>query len=248
MPSLSPSTNTAAVSTTGTAIIKRALRILGVIDATEQLKAEELSQGLEALNGLLDSLNTEPLMIYTRTHSSVSTSDQTPTLGPGGDLDIVRPEKLDDGDLWLSSGSVDYPIRMMSHAEYASGASLSISAIPSAAYYDAGFPLGTLYFDTDFSSAMTLNVYHWQLHNQISNPNASLSLPPGLSDCLTFELVQVLAPEFGKTVTPDIIENGNRAKANYKRMNIKPLEMKCDDSVMGQPDGMVDSRAFYRGL
>jgi hypothetical protein len=179
MPSLSPSTNTAAVSTTGAGIIKRALRILGVIDATEQLKPEELSQGLEALNSLLDSLNTERLMIYTRTHSSVSTSSATPTLGPGGTLDIVRPEKLDDGDVWLSSGSLDYPIRMMQHGEYAATASMSITAIPSAAYYDAGFPLGTLYFDSTMPSAMTLNVYSWKLHNQISNANAASHPPSG---------------------------------------------------------------------
>jgi hypothetical protein len=246
MPSLSPSTNTAAVSTTGAGIIKRALRILGVIDATEQLKPEELSQGLEALNSLLDSLNTERLMIYTRTHSSVSTSSATPTLGPGGTLDIVRPEKLDDGDVWLSSGSLDYPIRMMQHGEYAATASMSITAIPSAAYYDAGFPLGTLYFDSTMPSAMTLNVYSWKLHNQISNANAALILPPGLNDCLVFELAQVLAAEFGKTATPDIIENGNRAKANYKRMNMKPIEA-VSDYPIDLPEGFVDSRSFYRG-
>lgn len=100
-------------------IIKRAYRLIGVYSIGEAPTSDESSDGLEALNAMLDGWATEPLLTHVKTLDSITLIPNTSvyTIGASGTTIATRPLEIDDSSYleWLG---VSYPLAVATMDEY----------------------------------------------------------------------------------------------------------------------------------
>ena len=64
-----------------------------------------------------------------------------------------------------------------------------------------------------------------------------INFPPGYEDAFVYNLAVRVAPEFGKTVQPTIVETANNAVLNLERLNSVPRFMTGDGGMIGPLNG-----------
>jgi hypothetical protein len=75
-------------------------------------------------------------------------------------------------------------------------------------------------------------VYAWESIGRFVQTTQLLNLPPGYERALKYALAIELAPEFGKSASPEIVAIANNAKAAIKRNNLQSVELKCDPAIL----------------
>ena len=98
-------------------LIKRSLRIVGVLAEGEAASAAQGADALTALNSMLDSWSIEGLTINARTTEqfTLTTSQQSRTWGAGGNFNSARPLVIESAQLRTGSGTTqqDYPMEII---------------------------------------------------------------------------------------------------------------------------------------
>jgi hypothetical protein len=210
-------------------IIKRALRLLGVIATGETPSNDEMQDGLTALNSMIDSWNTEGLMIpvSSRETFSITPSDNEYTMGSGGDFNTTRPVKIDSAAALIDGK--EFPVEVLTEQKWRElQDKTSTREYPTALFYSSASPLSTVYLYPVPSASSTLVLYS---RGQITRPataSTSMILAPGYDEALTYGLAIRLAPEYGKNASPEIVAIANNAKAAIKRNNLQSVELKVD--------------------
>ncbi len=221
-------------STSGATLTKAALRKLGASASGEEINGNELSDALEEINRMLDNWNTEELLVHVANRNAWTIAAATATLeiGPGGNLDQVRPQRIEQGQVWISEGGLEYPIRVWLQERWSAITDKTITGRPSILYYEANHPLGKIYLWPVTDKGYDFIIYTWNLLAQISNINQTLAFPPGYADAIVNELAIRLAPEYGKTVPPAVAIAAVQSKANVKRINDLTPELRVDAALL----------------
>lgn len=225
--------------TSGKALTKRALRKLGAIASGEELNGNELKDALEELNSMLDNWNTEELLVHVVNRNAFTIAAATATLeiGPGGNLDQVRPQRIEQGQAWISEDGLEYPIEVWLQERWSGITDKTTTGRPSILYYEAKHPLGVINLWPVTDKNYDFIIYTWNLLAQISNINQTLSFPPGYADAIVYELAIRLAPEYGKPVPPAVAIAAVQSKANVKRINDLTPELRVDAALLKRGGG-----------
>lgn len=204
---------------TGSAIISRALRLIGALAAGETASATEQADALEALNAMLDSWRTESLAVYAfRDETLTLTGAASYTIGTGGALNTTRPVKIESAYQRVST--VDYPVRLASaDAWYRLAAKSTTSNVAEWLYYEPAYPLGVLYLYPKPTSGV-LHLVTWVPLTAVTAA-AEVALPPGYQDAITYHLAVRLAPEYGRPVTAELAALTRNAKEVIQRVNFR---------------------------
>lgn len=213
-------------------LIRRALRLGGVIAAGETPSAEELNDSLADLNDMLDSFSNENLMIYANSIEQfpLINGQKTYGMGPSGDFDTVRPMGIDG--VGLIVGDVEVPLQLLTIDEWQLVRFKTLlSTLPMKVYCEPKFPLYELNFYPGPSSVNNVVIYsHKQLLN-FASADTAVNLPPGYNQLLIYNLWIVLAPGYGRPVDSGVAAVASKAKSNVKRTNVKPRVMRTDPGV-----------------
>lgn len=186
---------------TAATMITRAMRLIQVLGSDANPTAQEASDGLYALNSMLDAWSIERLMVYQVQQSSYSwaADASSKTIGSGGDFDTTRPIRIEkQGNFFRTSTNLDYQLAVYPREEYdriiqkSSG-----SSIPDSLFYDDGFPTRTLYAYPVPSETLTLYLNTWKPLQQFTALTTTISLPPGYQAAIEYNLGPWIAPEFG---------------------------------------------------
>lgn len=219
-------------------LIRASMRKLGVISAGEQPSAQEAADGLEALNALLESWNTERLFVFSivpRQYNLVA-GKQTYTIGPGGEFDGPRPVKIDQAYVIFTPNGDQpptIPIEILTLDQWASKEVKNTpSTFPTQMYNDSDNPLSNLSFWPIPTLVVPVVLWCWGQISAFPDINADISLPPGYYRALVYNLAVELAPEFGRSVTPEIAAIATEAKGDVKITNSPDLMMTCDDALV----------------
>jgi len=241
VPALASLNDIYRVRVSATGLIKRALRLLGVIASGEELAAHELADGAEALNHMLDSWNTERLTIYAlvRNTMTLTANQQSHTVGPAANLDIPRPQSIEQGTAFITSGTLgtsERELEIYNQHQWAAIPDKTTASIPSRLYYETAFPLGVVWLDPKPDAAYSLVLYTEQMLAQafLDSVNSDVALPPGYTEAIVHNLAVRLAPEFGKAAPAEVIEGAVTGKANLKRANQKPVYLGMDSALTGR--------------
>lgn len=220
-------------------LVKAAMRKIGAIASGETPTADEVSDGMSALNLMLASWSNENLLIptLTREEFALVSGQASRTIGTGGNFNTTRPVEIDRVHVEDANGS-EYPIELISIGEYAAIADKALtSELPSKVYYDETAPLGILHFWPVPSSTRNLVIYSAKLIGSYTSSATDVTLPPGYDEAIIYNLAIRLAPEFGKTVTNEIGQIAIESKAQLKRQNTKPEPIGCDIGIAGMGQG-----------
>lgn len=206
-------------SITGQAIIERAFRLLGSVEAGESLTADELADGLEALNHLLESLSIDPGMAYRVveiTHTLMA-SDASYTIGTaeGTDIDAERPVKIESGFIrWENS---DTQLKVVNGHRYDATLDKTLEGLPKLVFYDAAVPTGTLTFYYVPDAAYVAHLRVLVPLAQFGAVSDTASLPPGMARMLCYNLAVDLAPELRKPVPPTVARNAELSAKAFRK-------------------------------
>lgn len=218
-------------------LINGSFRLLGVLASGESPSSQEQTDAFNALNDLVDSLSNNRLFIYNITEESFSflTSKQTYTMGPSGDFDTTRPQKIENVNI-VVSGTEDFelPMKLINKDEWAQIKVKTVdSPLPRRIYPDYAYPLINLNFWPIPSTTNSVKIWSWKAIADFATVDTTLSLPPGYQRLLRYNLALELAPEYGVTPSNEVREIARKSIQEIEAMNLGPQYLDCDPAVLG---------------
>jgi hypothetical protein len=206
---------------TARTIVTDAQKLLGVWEKGSSLDATEGADGLRKLNGLIETLNNEYLMIYQtvqRTHALTAGTAQY-TIGSGGTISTTRPLRIDSA-YTRDSSSIDHPITIINNQEWSEISYKPVgNTYPTVLYYRPNYPLGAVNLYPEPSSGLTLYMECWDQIASFATIDTSASLPPAYEYMLTYNLAVVWSPDFEVDPKPIVVSEAQRSKAAIKDTN-----------------------------
>lgn len=223
-------------SKTALDLITGALRIIGQYAPGEPIDPNDANDSLDALNGLFDILSTESLAVFNNNENIVTLipGKAVYTVGVGGDIPIQRPLRITQAytRLTTTGSAVDFNCDIRDTAGYtAIGLKNQPGPWPKILYYNTGFPLAQLYFWPVPSQAGQFHFWTDMLLQSVSL-TTSLSLPQGYYLYLQYALAEVIAPQFGVQVSPDIQRQTKRFLKSIKANNSTPDRLAIIDGAV----------------
>lgn len=230
------------MATTAGDQINGALRLLGILAEGETPSAATSQDALSALNQMIDSWNTERLMIY-------NTIDQvylwqpgllTQTLGPTGDFIGARPVMLDDSTYFKDpSNGISFGIKFINQQQYDGIAVKTVtSSYPQVMWINMENPNITM---TLYPKPTKVLEWHFISVQELSQPATlatQLAFPPGYLRAFKYNLACEIAPEFGVEPSPTVSRIAMASKRDLKRQN-------NPDDIMAMPYSIVATRQRY---
>lgn len=220
-------------------LLMSSLRLIGVLASGESLSSSEATDGLSALNNLLDSWSTENLLIPNKVREvfPLVPSQASYTMGTAGNFNTTRPMQIEEAFIQLTSSNpvIELPVRILTKEQFASILIKQLSStLPTDLYAEGTYPLETLNLWPVPSSVNNLVLYSSKPLAELTTLGTALSLPPGYERALRFNLALELSPEYGRAV-PDVVAlTASDSKANLKRQNAKPKYLRVDDALLAR--------------
>ena len=222
--------------------INGALRLLGILAEGETPSAATSQDALSALNQMIDSWNTERLMIY-------NTIDQvflwqpnliTQTLGPTGDFVGYRPVLLDDSTYFKDpSNGISFGIKIINQQQYDGIAVKTVtSTYPQVMWINMDYPNIDMYLYPVPTKALEFHFISVTELTQPASLSTTLAFPPGYLRCFKYNLACEIANEFGVEPPPNVARIAMTSKRNLKRIN-------NPDDIMSLPYSIVATRQRF---
>lgn len=212
-------------------MIKRALRLIGAYSTGENLGPDESTDGLAALNAMLDGWANEHLMLYAATLNSIALSaTATYTIGPTGGTVSPRPVSIDAGS-YVTSGAIDYPLQIITLDQYNEIPVKTLSGIPQWLLFKPEYPDASVTLYPVPTSGMTLKLWSYKPLTTFATLTTVMTLPPGYEEAIVFNLAETLAPEFQGDIHVSLHTKAAAAKRKLKRTNFVPIELQVPASM-----------------
>ena len=225
----------------------RALRLLGVIDATETPSAEDAQTAFAALNDMVDDWGTQRQTIYKidRSVFPLVAGQASYTLGWGGEWHLTRPVWIDRVSVIPENSGAGNTGPM----EISLGPPLDIgefqritiktaqSSYPQYVYWDRGWANGlsnVQVYPVPTSSNAAIVLYTPVAITAFPDMATKYTFPPGYARALRFNLAIELASEYGISPAEETKRNAQQSLANIKRANNAPVEAQFDAALVGR--------------
>lgn len=204
-------------------IINGSLRLIGALAEGEVPSAETSADALMAMNQMIDSWNTERLMIYNTIDQQFTwPSDQiTQTLGPTGDFVGLRPVALDDSTYYRdASTGVSYGIKFINQRQYNGIAVKTVtSTYPQVMWINMEYPDIAMTIYPKPTRALEWHFVSVQELTQPATLATELAFPPGYLRAFRYNLAREIAAEFGIEPPRTVSQIANVSKRNLKSQN-----------------------------
>jgi hypothetical protein len=230
--------------TVGSDIIYPALRLIRVAArAGHGSQPEIITESLAALNAMIDSWNTERLVVpaLLRNVFTLTAGDQDYTIGPSGDFMVnERPSRIEKAGLIDTnnpSQPIELPMEILTIEQWQALPVKSVeSTIPAKLYYDQGLSIGsgTIYLWPLPTTANQIALYLWQTLLQFQTVEDPFAMYPGYLRAIQYNLALELAPRhINAVVSPLVLDTAVKSKAAIKALNSPTLELRCDPALLG---------------
>lgn len=218
-------------------IITASLRLIGASAQGETPPADEMQEGLSALNTMLDSWSSWRLTIAVLTSENFPLVSGTAsyTIGSGGDWDTVRPLRIENA--YVRSLGLDYPVKKISQIDYNSIVEKDIGGRPEFLWYNNQRPLGIVSLYHTPNAADTLFIDTWKPLTAIAGLTIEIDFPEGYDEAIKYNLAIRMSPEYGVTASPDVRDIAKTSLNVIKSFN-KPKA----ESSLGIPT--MDSNGY----
>lgn len=237
---------------------KAALQLLNVIQPGEDPSSEDGQLGFDVLNRWVDWLGTQRLSIYflTRTTKTLASGTASYTIGTGGDIAIVRPVWIDQGQAKLIQDTgATYPLEVdltvLTDDEYAAWPEKTYqSGYARAIWYDHNWAagLGKIYpLPIPNVGTTQLVLYTPTAVIEFAAQSTDYTFPPGYERAIVFNLSMELAIYFPAAVLPPNLEkHAAESLADLKRVNTR-LTHVVIDALPARRRGPLTGSRFLAG-
>lgn len=177
-------------------IVTAAFRKINVIAVDETATADELANGIEALNWMLKAWQKKEWLTWTYTSGSLTlTTAASYTLSP------VRPVRIVSAR-YKSTGGTETPMNRLTRVEYDELPLKTSTGIPTNFYYDRQKEAAKLYVWPVLSSATTESIeytYERELED-IAAGSDVLDVPVDWHEAVIYNLASRLAEEYQRDI------------------------------------------------
>lgn len=223
-------------------LITASLRLIGVASVGEALSANEANDGLTVLNDMLDLWSTQKLLIPATLSETfpVVPGQQTYTMGVGGNFNTSRPMSIENAVWQQTTPGTTYelPIDMVTQDQWvAIGVKGTSSNISTKLYVVESFPLFNLLFWPIPLVANNVVLWSTKPLSNLAATTTIVTMPPGYSLALKYNLAVLLAPEYGKNTPAEVLVGAEDSKAAIKRMNTQTYLLGQDAAVLPKRSG-----------
>ena len=207
-------------------IIIQALTTLGELGQNEPASADDLSYCLTRLNGMIDSWSTERLSLYMMTQGlyTLTANTQDYSIGPSVTLSSgTRPALIETASM-IVTGTIRNPMNMLSSKQWAVIPEKGLTGLlPTDLYVDQNYPNVGLHVWPIPSGTPAMELFYWAPLQQFASLSASLSMPYGYQDALTFGLMLNIAAGYNKALDPALVALAGQKKAAIQSINAQIL-------------------------
>jgi len=243
---------------TAQSLITRAYRLSGAVASGDDPTADESSDGLLALNEMLDNWSEQGISVPWTLTDNFNLSPGTITYNfgpalPGAPATLTKPIHITDAWL-LDEGSVSdpfdndaqtYPFEIIDSGEYARIAQKGESGRPSRGWYNYGEPNGTLVIDRDPDQVYSLIVISTKEINTFDSLSDTANMPLSYIRALRFNLAVELGGELGSPMDPRVLKVAGDSFKTIKNSNaarrIKTLTVDAATMTPGRYDIASDN-------
>ena len=247
-PIIVPGTNQQTVFTSPSDLITKALKKAQIVGFGRNPTSDEILDGMQSLNVLLDELS------VVRQNVSVRTSESFPLVigqniyGIGidsNDFDTVRPIRIEQAFL-RDSTNTDYSLdATMLEGEYSELPIKNDTSRPTRLFYKQDWTQGIITFDYLPDQAYTLFISSWKPFSKINDPGdeTQLSYPDGYESMLVYNLADVIRSESGKPVDAFVHNKAMETLSNVQAAyGEQPKVMDWDIPFAS---GSIDPRSLF---
>jgi hypothetical protein len=219
-------------------LITASFRKLGIAAKGETLDSDDLANGLAALQSMLRSWTAARINVFasTRENFSIIAGISNYTWGSGGTINSARPLQILGAEVRDSEG-VSHPVDIISEGQYRSISVKSTSSRPYALMFQPIYPLANVYFYPTPYTAETVyidSIKQFTEASSFDSVNATLAMPGYYEEPILYNLAARLAPEYGKTLTPEVLAI---AASSYERLAILNIANQVEPVSIRLPAG-----------
>ena len=196
-------------------IIKRSMRVAGVISQNETPSSDEFNDALEVLNGMLASWSNETLLVRSRvTETFPLTSAISYTIGAGGDFNTTVPLNIISATVRIAN--IDYAINEITDEQYNNITLKTVGGVPDVFSFNGGYPLATIKFYPAPTSATRVTILSEKAITSLGI-NDNVDFASGWDLAVVYNLAELLLPEYGQPVTQELVMMAKKYKGNIAR-------------------------------
>lgn len=234
------------MATTLRSLATVALTDIGVLGAGQTMSGAQGEQALTRANRMLKAWSVQPLTIPVvkrhvfDTTVGKGTPDNPYTVGPGGDLDIKRPNLLRGAAQLQNSGTtneVEIPRAVLTFDAYQLIQVKRITnTLVTSFFYRPDFEdgLGRLFvWPIASDTAYKIVLYTDDQLDEFDGLDVALDLPPAAEEAIQYNLAVRLFPSYAvpSDVKQDVRQLARESMAVFKRSNTKLVDQPTDPAI-----------------
>jgi hypothetical protein len=226
-------------------LIKGAARLIGAIGTSEVLTADEFTDGLAALNDLMEVWSIQNLAVWGGTTDTFNAAAATAsyTIGPTGVWVMDRPVRINDAYCTLSG--IDYPIEILGQEDYDL---ISLKTQPGQIVERMLFvndnPNGRITLWPVPSAIIPITMNIDRVLTQVASTATVMAFPPGYLLAMRYALGILMAPDYGRIVTEEVSRVAQSSFAAIKRANKVRMTASFDSGLVGHDGPVTYQRGF----
>ena len=220
-------------------IIRRALRLLGVLATGETPDGPETADALEVLNWMIDGWANERLLCFVVDNFifDLTAGKGHYTIGPDAtqDFNTYLPLHIESAFVrdTTSGYANDYKLDMIPNARWQDVFQKGImSTYPRWLTFHRTWPYGSIDIWPVPSRDIQLSLSVWHQIQKFLHVTDIVCLPPGYKTALAYNLAVDLASEYGQDINPLIVQKAQFTKSVLKNLNQEQVLMVTDSSLL----------------
>lgn len=169
------------------------------------------------------SLYREDLFTVGSSIYNLTANKQTYTIGPGAtDFNTSRPILIQTAAAIINGTTARFPMDLYSSQQFAALREKGLTGVfPDVLYCDYGNPIATLNVHPIPSSPIQIEIYAWQVLQQIVGLTDILNFPPGYENALKYNLAVKICSSFGMPLNPMTVQQAAFGKAAIQKINVQ---------------------------
>jgi hypothetical protein len=215
----------------------------GAIGQGQIPSSEDTNNAFTRLNMMVAQWNRKRWLIFNLVDTAfTSTGAESYTVGAGGNFNIARPDRLEDGCFLRqlnNTQQVDYPLRLLpSHEDYSRIRLKSMGTFPQIVFYDSAYPLGSVFFwPVPQVSTYQLHILTKTPLNAFTSLAQTIQLPDEYQAAILYNLQVRLRAAYRLPPDPVIIALAKDALNLIKNSNTQIPLLRMPSTVIGRGAG-----------
>lgn len=225
-------------------LIQGAMRLAGILASGETATADEINDGLDVLNDVIEGWKIGTLSVWNSDNETFNTvvGQAEYTYGTGGDFNADRPVRISAA--YTTVQGVDFPISLIALTDYdrLSLKTMQQQIVLQAVYLNE-YPLGRVILWPVPAAVVPITFTRNYPLPAVASTSDVIDYPPGAAKALKYTLAIELAGEFGTPVLQTVVDTHKQAMADWKRSNQTPIQSVYDTAIVA-PERAIWQRGF----